>query len=145
MSHRLEFLNHINFSVPKVFFFFFFFSVVNNTDLDKDAIFCCIVSGYTLSVCVDEESALMPRRIHTKPSSSTIYILFMYSKTCVKRPLLRRQKIGFQDQFSRPIIANNAGQTYCRMQYFRPLSIYHLSLRSLFCLFLSGCFTQVLL
>ena len=31
------------------------------------------------------------------------------------------------------------------LQYFRPSSSYHLSLRSLFCLFLSGRFTQVLL
>ena len=31
------------------------------------------------------------------------------------------------------------------LQYFRPLLSYHLSLRSLFCLFLSGLFTQVLL
>ena len=55
-----------------------------------------------------------------------------YSKTCVKRPLSRRQNIGFQDQLSL-----NAGQKYCRM--------HHLSLISLFCLFLSGRFTQVLL
>ena len=32
------------------------------------------------------------------------------SKTCVKRPLSKRPKIGFQDQLSL-----NAGQTYCRM------------------------------
>ena len=63
-----------------------------------------------------------------------------YSKTCVKRPLSKRQKNGFQDQ-----ILLNAGQKYCILQYFRPLLSYHLSLRSLFCLFLSGCFTQVLL
>ena len=31
------------------------------------------------------------------------------------------------------------------LQYFRPSLSYHLSKRSLFCLFLSGCFTQVLL
>ena len=31
------------------------------------------------------------------------------------------------------------------LQYFRPSLSYHLSLGSLFCLFLSGCFTQVLL
>ena len=31
------------------------------------------------------------------------------------------------------------------LQYFRPSLSYHLSLRSLFCLFLSGRFTQVLL
>ena len=33
-----------------------------------------------------------------------------YSKTCVKRPLSKRPKIGFQDQLSL-----NAGQKYCRM------------------------------
>ena len=31
------------------------------------------------------------------------------------------------------------------MQYFQPLLSYNLSFRSMFCLFLSGCFTQVLL
>ena len=34
----------------------------------------------------------------------------VYSKTCVKRPLLKRPKIGFKDQLSL-----NAGQKYCRM------------------------------
>ena len=34
-----------------------------------------------------------------------------YSKTCVKQPLSRRPKIGFQDQ-----LLLNAGQKYCRMQ-----------------------------
>ena len=33
-----------------------------------------------------------------------------YSKTCVKRPLSKRPKIGFQDQLSL-----NAGQKYCTM------------------------------
>ena len=33
-----------------------------------------------------------------------------YSKTCVKRPLSKSQKIGFQDPLSL-----NAGQKYCRM------------------------------
>ena len=33
-----------------------------------------------------------------------------YSKTCVKRSLSKRGKIGFQDQLSL-----NAGQKYCRM------------------------------
>ena len=88
-----------------------------------------------------------------------------YSKTCVKLPFSKRPKIGFQEQLSL-----NAGRKYCRMliyyslslsiyhplilsiyhplsilQYFRPLLIYHLSLRSLFCLFLSGRLRQVLL
>ena len=34
----------------------------------------------------------------------------MYSKTCVKRPLSKRPKIGIQD----PLLLN-AGQKYCRM------------------------------
>ena len=34
----------------------------------------------------------------------------IYSKTCVKRPLSKRPKNGFQDQLSL-----NAGQKYCRM------------------------------
>ena len=34
----------------------------------------------------------------------------MYSKTCVKQPLSKRPKIGFQDQLSL-----NAGQKYSRM------------------------------
>ena len=33
-----------------------------------------------------------------------------YSKTCLKRPLSKRPKIGFQDHLSL-----NAGQKYCRM------------------------------
>ena len=66
-----------------------------------------------------------------------------YSETCVKRPLSKKTKIVFQDQLSL-----NAGQKYCKMsilQYLRPPCSYQLSLRYLFCLFLSGHFTQVLL
>ena len=33
-----------------------------------------------------------------------------YSKTCIKRPLSKRPKVGFQDKLSL-----NAGQKYCRM------------------------------
>ena len=35
---------------------------------------------------------------------------YLYSKTCVKPPLSKRPKIGFQDQ-----LLLNAGQKYCRM------------------------------
>ena len=58
----------------------------------------------------------------------------------------RRPKIGFQDY-----LLLNAGQKYCRMlqesilQYFPPSLSYHMSLRPLFCLFLSDCLRQVLL
>ena len=70
----------------------------------------------------------------------------IYSKTCLKWPLKKRSKIDFQDRLSL-----NAGRKYCRMlqksilQYFRPALSYHLSLRSLFCLCLSGRFRQVIL
>ena len=36
--------------------------------------------------------------------------IFKYSKTCLKRPLKKNTKIGFQDRLSL-----NAGQKYCRM------------------------------
>ena len=70
----------------------------------------------------------------------------MYSKTCVKRPFSKRPKIVFQDQLSL-----NAGQKYCRMlqaEHSAILSTFielPFALRHLFCLFLSGRFTQVLL
>ena len=53
---------------------------------------------------------------------------YVYSKTCLRRSLKKRPKIGFQDWLSL-----NAGQKYCRMlqqsilQYFRPTLSYHVS------------------
>ena len=58
----------------------------------------------------------------------------------------RRPKIGFHD-----LLSLNASQKYCRMlqesilQYFRPSLSYHLSLKPLFCIFLSDRLSQVLL
>ena len=69
-----------------------------------------------------------------------------YSKTCLKWPLKKRTKIGFQDRLS-----PKEGQKYCRMlswsilQYFQPSLSYHLSLRPLFCLHLCDCLRHVLL
>ena len=69
----------------------------------------------------------------------------IYSIICVKGPLSKRPEIGFQDQLSlnasQSIVKCSKG---CILQYFRHSS-YHLSLRSLFSLFLSGHFIQVLL
>ena len=65
----------------------------------------------------------------------------MYSKTSVKQPLSKRVKIGFQDQLSL-----NEGQSIAEgskrsiPQYFQPSLNYHLSLRSLFCLFFEWLF-----
>ena len=40
----------------------------------------------------------------------SLVVPFNYSKTCVKRPLSKRPKIGFLDQ-----LLHNTGQMYCRM------------------------------
>ena len=45
-----------------------------------------------------------------QPAPLSFTIWTEYSKTCVKRPLSKRPKIGFQDQLSL-----KAGQKYCRM------------------------------
>ena len=37
-------------------------------------------------------------------------ILYLYSKTCLKRPLKKKTKISFQD-----LLSIYAGQEYCRM------------------------------
>ena len=42
-----------------------------------------------------------------------VSVIYTYSKTCLKRPLSKRQKISFQDQLSL-----NGGQKYCRMGAF---------------------------
>ena len=84
-----------------------------------------------------------------KKENESDYILLskvQYSKTCVNWPLSKRQKISFQDQLSlnevKSIAECSKGSI---LQYFRPSLGYHLSLRSLFCLCLSGRLTQVLL
>ena len=70
----------------------------------------------------------------------------IYSKTCVKRPLSKRSKIGFQDQLSL-----DAGLTYCRMlqgDHYAILSTF-IKLPFVIKIFvlsiLRGRFTQVLL
>ena len=48
--------------------------------------------------------------------------IWIYSKTCIKQPLKKKTKIGFQDQLSL-----NACQKYCRM-----LSLEHSAILSTF-------------
>ena len=80
-----------------------------------------------------------PRSLPDWKMSWPIMKQTLYSKTCVKQPLSKRHKIGFQDQ-----LWLNASP-WSILQYFWPSLSYHLSSRSLFCLTLIGCFTQVLL
>ena len=54
--------------------------------------------------------------------STSLNLVFVYSKTYVKRPLSKIPKIGFQDQLSL-----NVGQKYCRM-----LHVEHSAILSIF-------------
>ena len=69
-----------------------------------------------------------------------------YSKTCLKRSLNNNTKNGFKVNYSfmqvKSIAECSKGSI---LQYFRPSLSYHLSLRTLFCLFLSGRLRQGLL
>ena len=65
-----------------------------------------------------------------------------YIKTCLKRPLKKmffRPKMVFKTDYRLMQVKSIAECS------FRPSLSYHLSLRSLFCLFLSSCLRQVLL
>ena len=69
-----------------------------------------------------------------------------YSETCVKLPLSKRPKMVFKTDYSLMQVKSIAEcSRWSILQYFQPSLSYQLSLRSLFCLFLSGHFTQVLL
>ena len=119
------------------------------------SVFTCISRSFSRGACIQWANTKtkqnnLQKQFHwfVIPFITTVngctqpyYYVAIYSKICVKRPLAKRPKIAFQDQFSL-----NAGQKYCRiLQYFWPSLSYHLSLRSLFCLFLSDRLRQVLL
>ena len=65
-----------------------------------------------------------------------------YSKTCLKRPLKKKIKNGFQERFSLMQIKSIAE---CSKGSILQYVSYSLSLRPLFCLFLSDRLRQVLL
>ena len=71
-------------------------------------------------------------------------IFYKNSKTCVKQPLSKRPKLVFKTNYRLmqvKVLQNAPMGAFCNT--FRPSLSYHLSLRSLFCLFLSSRFTQV--
>ena len=75
-----------------------------------------------------------------------IFILFIYSKTCLKQPFKKKTKIGFKTNYCLMQVKSIAEcPKGSILQYFRPSLSYHLSLRYLFCLFLSGRLRQGLL
>ena len=82
---------------------------------------------------------------HLSYSHRNGHSVCIYSKTCLKRPIKKETKFGFQHR-----LLLNAGQKNCRMlgsilQYFRPSLSYSLSLGSLLWLLLRGHSRQVLL
>ena len=70
--------------------------------------------------------------------------IFKFSKICVKQPLSKRPKFGLKINYRlmqvKSIAECSKGSI---LQYFRTSLSYRLSLRSLFCPFLSGHFTHV--
>ena len=99
---------------------------------------------FAIFLCLSSYGPLYTRkdRVLFKQKKMCHFFSFLhkkYSKTCLRRPLKEKTKIGFQDRLSL-----NAGQKYCRMlqgEHSATLSTslsFHLSLRSLFCLILSG-------
>ena len=66
-----------------------------------------------------------------------------YNKTCVSQ---KERKLVFKTNYPLMQVKSIAEcSKWSILQYFRPSLSYHLSLRSLLCLFLSGLFAQVLL
>ena len=74
------------------------------------------------------------------------YVLggLFYSKSLNTSHLKADQKFVFKTDY-RLMQVKSIAECSSILQYFRPLLSYHLSLRPLFCLFLSGRFTQILL
>ena len=120
-------------------------------------IFVALCLSVCLSVCLSlclslslwEQAHPLRKRFFSLRLKKLVNIFFCLKSSsvpCLKRPLKNMSKIGFQDR-----LLLNAGQKYCRMsqesilQYFRPSLSYHLSLRPLICLVLSGRLRQVLL
>ena len=69
-----------------------------------------------------------------------------YNKTCVKWTRSKRQTLVLKtDNCLMQVKSIAKCSKGSILRYFRPSLNYHLSLRSLLCLFLSGRFTQVLL
>ena len=74
-----------------------------------------------------------------------------YNEDCTVKPVLsghskRTPKIGFQHRLSLKLMQVKSIAECSKgsiLQYFRPSLSYHLPLRPLFCLFLSGCLRQV--
>ena len=107
-----------------------------------------VCNGYQQMALAD--TALNVHAQHFNGSTGLLFglslYLLPYSKTCLKRPLSKRPKIGFQDQLSL-----NAGQKYCRMLRGEHSTILSTFIKLSFVIkifilvILSGCFKQVLL
>ena len=88
--------------------------------------------------------------VHVSPlsystSSATQAVIDKIIKTCLKRPLLERAKLVFNTNYGLMQVKSVAECSKgSNLQYFQLSLSYHLSLRSLFCLFVSGRLRQVL-
>ena len=62
------------------------------------------------AVSLTNNPSILSLRLYQLSHCPLSWFCWIYSKTCLKRPLKKDQKIGFQDR-----ILLNAGQKYCRM------------------------------
>ena len=111
-----------------------FFTVAANL-----TVFCCrkIAANFTVFCCSKISANFTDL---TSPSRNGKF------KTCVKRSLSKIQKLVSNTNYRLKQVKRFAECSKgSNLQYFRPSLSCHLSLRSLFCLFLSGRLSQVLL
>ena len=88
-------------------------------------------------------SSILNTKLNIRPATMAVPY---DSKTYVKRPLSKRPQVFFKTIYRLMQVKSiTECSNWSILQYFRPSLSYNLSLRSLFCLFLSGRFTQVLL
>ena len=73
-------------------------------------------------------------------------VIKYYSKTCLKWPLSKKPKMVFNANYRLMKVKSIAEcSPWSILHYLRPSLSHHLSLRSLFCIFLIVCLRQVLL
>ena len=89
--------------------------------------------------------------MRAKRSALSQQVTARHQQTDVHESITKQDRNNINDPQKKHRLSLNAGQKYCRMlqesilQYFGPSLSYHLSLKPLFCLFLSDQLRQVLL
>ena len=101
---------------------------------------------YVNSVRAIDQTSNTPSTDPQCIDDTTQIINCKYSKTCLKRSLSKRPTLVLKTNYRLMQVKRIAEcSKWSILQYPQPSLKYHLSLRPLFCLIFSGCFTLVLL